>query len=581
MSISFQNGGETMSFDGIVTRAITHELQSLVGVRIAKIYQPQPTELIFNMRGHGGNRRLLISAHPSFARIQLTEGRFEKPQEPPMFFMLLRKHLEGGIIEKIAQHDLERVVTIDFQAKDEIGDRSNKQLVIEIMGRHSNIILLDGTREMIIDSIKHISPSVNRYRTVLPGQTYVAPPPQYKLNPLAIDEETLLRKIDFNAGKLDRQLISLFTGMSPLIANEIIHRAGLANRETLSKAFFALQNEVNAHRYQPQMKVNRKGKEFFSVIALTHIDGEAKSFDTASELLDRFYYGKAERDRVRQQAHDLEKLLRNEREKNKKKIKKLEKTLVDAEKAKQHQLYGELLTAHMHEVNRGDKEIDVVNYYDENGGTVTIPLDEQKTPSENAQAFFRKYNKAKNSVAVVHKQIKKAQAEIRYFDGLLQQMESAATQDVAEIREELEEGGYVKKKATRKKKRKNTKPTLDNYHSTEGIDILVGKNNKQNEYLTSRVAHAGDTWLHTKDIPGSHVVIRSNDFNEETLHEAANLSAYFSKSKYSSSVPVDYTQIRHVHKPNGAKPGYVTYDHQQTLFVTPDEEMVLKLKKKK
>lgn len=570
-----------MSFDGIVTRALTHELQLLIGAKVAKIYQPQATELIIHTRGQGSHQRLLLSAHPSFARMQFTESHFENPQEPPMFCMLLRKHLEGGIIKKIEQHDVERVVTIELETRDEIGDPTRRQLVIELMGRHSNIILLDAARQMIIDSIKHISSSVNRYRIILPGQTYVAPPPQHKLNPLEVDRETLLRKIDFNAGKLQNQLVSLFTGLSPLIANEIVHRSGLTNRETITDAFFDFQNTVNHHQYQPQMKVNRKGKEFFSVIALTHIDGEGKSFNTASELLDRFYYGKAERDRVHQQAHDLERLLHNERDKNKKKIKKLEKTLVDAEKAKQHQLYGELLTAHMHEVKRGDKEIEVLNYYDENGANVTIPLDEQKTPSENAQAFFRKYNKAKNSVAVVNKQIKKANREIRYFDGLLQQMESAATKDIAEIREELQEEGYVKKKATPKKKKKKTKPTPETYHATEGTAIHVGKNNKQNEYLTTRVAHAGDTWLHTKDIPGSHVVIRSNEFNEETLHEAANLAAYFSKSKYSSSVPVDYTQIRHVKKPNGAKPGYVTYDHQQTLFVTPDEERVLKLKEQK
>lgn len=568
-----------MSFDGVVTRALTHELQSLIGSRIAKIYQPQATELIINTRGHGGKQQLLLSAHPRFARIQLTEGKYANPQNPPMFCMLLRKHLEGSLIENIEQQEMERIVTIDLQAKNEIGDKTFKQLIVEIMGRHSNIILLDQERNMILDAIKHISPSFNRYRTVLPGQTYVAPPPQHKWHPLRIDPETLLRKLDFNAGKMDQQLVSLLTGVSPQVAKEMIHRAGLVNPTTLKQSFTAFQEQLRLHNYQPQTKRTPKGKEFFSVLALTHIDGETKNFPSASKMLDRFYYGKAERDRVYQQAQDLERLLQNEKDKNEKKIKKLEKTFQDAEESKRYQLYGELLTAHMHEVKRGDKEVTVENYYDENGATVTIPLDEQKTPSENAQFFFKKYNKAKNAISVTEKQINKAYNEIDYFDSLLQQMASASTKDVAEIREELEEQNYIKKKTPQKKQKKNTKPVLEAYRSSEGVDILVGKNNKQNEYLTKQVAGPNDTWLHSKDIPGSHVVIRANDFNNDTLHEAANLAAYYSKSKYSSSVPVDYTQIRHVRKPKGAKPGFVTYDHQQTVFVTPDEESVLKLQK--
>ncbi|HEU5138581.1 MAG TPA: NFACT family protein, partial [Bacillales bacterium] len=369
-----------MSFDGVVTRAVVHELQALSGGRTTKIYQPQSTELIFQIRAGRKNHRLLISAHPQFARIQFTNESYDNPKTPPMFCMFLRKHLEGSIVEGIHQHDLERIVMIDFKTTDEIGDIAYKRLIVEIMGRHSNIILLDRGKDMILDSIKHIPPSINRYRTVLPGQDYVAPPPQNKINPLTVDEETLLRKIDFNSGRLDKQLVSIFTGFSPLVAKEIIHRAGLANQDTLTEAFFDMQSQLNANDYCPQMATTSKGKEFFSAVELSHLDGEKKSFESMGEMLDRYYYGKAERDRVRQQAHDLEKLLQNERNKNKKKIKKLEKTLDDADKAKRYQLYGELLTAHMHEVNRGDEEAEVMNYYDENGGTVTIPLDSQKTP---------------------------------------------------------------------------------------------------------------------------------------------------------------------------------------------------------
>lgn len=568
-----------MSYDGIVTRAMTDELQKLAGGRITKIYQTQTTELLFYIRAERQNHQLLLSAHPQFSRIQMTQEKYDRPKEPPMFCMFLRKHLDGSLIESIKQQDLERIVTIDLKTTDEIGDVRYKTLVVEIMGRHSNIILLDRERNLILDSIKHLPPSINSYRTVLPGQEYVGPPPQNKANPLEVNLEDFLKKIDFNAGRIDRQLVSKFTGVSPLIAKEIVNRAGMVNRETLPAAFFEVQHELNEKGYQPQMVSTEKGKDFFSVIDLTHLHGEKKRFETISGMLDRYYFGKAERDRVRQQAHDLERLLENERGKNVKKIKKLEKTLDDAEKAKRYQLFGELLTAHMHELKRGDTEAEVVNYYDEAGAVVKIPLNEQKTPSENAQNYFRKYNKAKNSVAFVQKQIVKAKEEIRYFDGLLQQMESAAPRDVQEIRTELEEEGYLKKRNTGKKKKPSNKPNLESYCSSEGIDILVGKNNKQNEYLTNRLARANETWLHTKDIPGSHVVIRSRDYGEKTLHEAANLAAYFSKSKYSSSVPVDYTEIRHVRKPSGAKPGYVIYDHQQTLFVTPDEELVMKMRK--
>lgn len=569
-----------MSFDGIVTRAVVHELkESIENARVAKIYQPTDTELIFNIRGGGKKHRLYMSAHPSFARIHLTNEQYDNPQQPPMFCMLLRKHLEGSVIEKIEQVDMERIVTIDFKAKNEIGDFTYKQFVIEIMGRHSNMMLLDKEKNIIFDSIKHTPPSINRYRTIMPGQTYIAPPPQNKLNPLDIDEETFIRKIDFNSGKIDRQLVSKFTGLSPLIANEIVHRSGLPNRESLTRAFVEFQNKVRHNDYQPEIIAGANGKEYFSVTSLTHITGGKKEFSTISELLDQFYYGKAQRDRVKQQAHDLEKLLMNERNKNIKKIKKLEKTLGDAEKAKKYQLYGELLTANMHAVNRGEESIEVINYYDENQSPVTITLDPQKSPSENAQRYFKKYNKAKNSVQVVKNQIQHAKQEIHYFDGLIQQVESASPKDVAEIREELQEEGYLKKRSRGDKKRKSNKPVLEQYVSSDGIDILVGKNNKQNEYLTNRVARKADTWLHTKDIPGSHVVIRSNDISQDTLLEAANIAAYYSKSKFSSSVPVDYTEVRHVRKPNGAKPGYVIYDNQQTLFVTPEEELVKKLRK--
>ncbi|MDQ0253781.1 putative ribosome quality control (RQC) complex YloA/Tae2 family protein [Evansella vedderi] len=571
-----------MSFDGIVTRAVTNDLkEQLLTGRIVKIHQPYKTDLIITIRVRGRNQSLFISANPSFARLHITKEKFENPQEPPMFCMLLRKHLEGSIVENIEQKGLERIVTFSFKGKNELGDVSYKTLIVEFMGRHSNILFVNRDDNKIIDSIKHIPPSLSSFRTVLPGQLYKEPPHQDKLNPLEVTEEDLLKKLDFNKGKMDQQLLNTFSGLSPQVIKEILFRAKLTNRETLPKAFLETLAPVKEHHYWPQMIVSDLG-EAFSVVDLTHKKGNITVFDSVHELLDRYYSGKAERDRVKQQANDLEKFLRNEFNKNKKKIKKLEKTLSDADKAQREQRYGELLTAHMHLIKAGDKEVTVTDYYDPEQGSVTIPLDPQKSPSENAQHYFRRYQKLKKSVVVVKEQIEHAKGELDYLEQLIQQVETASPRDIEGIREELAEEGYIKRRAQKnQKKKKNDKPVLEQYISSEGIDILVGKNNKQNEYLTNRFARQNDTWLHTKDIPGSHVVIRAgvDEFGEATLLEAANLAAYFSKGRQSGQVPVDYTLIRHVKKPSGAKPGYVIYDNQTTLYVTPDEDLVRKLRK--
>ncbi|AIK39156.1 MULTISPECIES: Rqc2 family fibronectin-binding protein [Bacillus] len=568
-----------MAFDGLFTRAITHEIaNSLQTGRISKIYQPSKYEVLLHIRANGKNQKLLISAHPTYARMHLTNQSYDSPALPPMFCMLLRKHLEGGFIEKIEQIDLERIIQITVRSRNEIGDESLKTLVIEIMGRHSNIILVDAKTNIILDSLKHVSLAVNRHRTVYAGAEYVAPPAQHKINPLQIEtQDEFIRPLDFLAGNMDKQLVGAFMGISPLFAKEVVKKAVMVNEHALSEAFFTLQKPMQAHQYEPTM-ITANGKEFFYLFPLTHLKGHNKTFLSVSELLDRFFFGKAERDRVKQQAHDLERFMHNEKAKNEKKLIKLQKTLQDAGKADKYQLFGELLTANMYALKKGDKEIEVVNYYDENGGTVKITLDPLKTPSENAQRYFQKYQKAKNSVAIVKEQIEKTNEEILYFDSLLQQMEAASSKDIEEIREELAEEGYMRNRKSKNTKKKTSKPILDKYISTDGTEILVGKNNKQNDYLTTKFARRDEIWLHTKDIPGSHVVIRSLEPTEETLLEAAKLAAYYSKAKDSSSVPVDFTKIRHVKKPSGAKLGFVTYDNQQTLYVTPDADTVMKLK---
>ncbi|WP_054859530.1 NFACT RNA binding domain-containing protein [Gracilibacillus sp. JCM 18860] len=571
-----------MVFDGVVTRAIAHELdRKLSSGRVLKIYQPTETELLFTIRQYGENKQLLLSAHPSYARIHVTEDQYDNPREPTMFCMMLRKHLGGSFIESVEQIENERILHIHFQTKNEIGDLSVKKLVVELMGKHSNIILVDQDRQLILDSIKHISGAQNRHRSILPGNEYISPPSQNKVNPINVDEEMFIRKLDFNAGKLDQQIVQTFMGISPLLANEIIYQARLGNLDDYKQAFKKIISPpIRENEYVPQILHDNKSR--FYVLDLESYSGEKKRFNSVSEMLDTYYSGKAERDRVKQKAGDLIRFLTNEVKKNQRKLLKLDKTLEEAEHADRYQRDGELLTAHMHLVRKGDKQVEVTDYYDPNQVTRTIKLNEHKTPSENAQAFFKKYHKLKKSKQMVEEEKKKANEEIVYLEEIIEQINSAREQDIEEIREELQEQGYLKKKSGKgKPKKKTTKPEPETFYASDGTIILVGKNNKQNEYLTNRIARKNEIWLHTKDIPGSHVVIRSTDPSAGTLHEAAQLAANFSKSKNSSSVPVDYTLIRHVKKPNGgAKPGFVIYENQKTLFVTPDKAFISKLKNK-
>ncbi len=569
-----------MPFDGIVTRAVTNELQDLLlPGKISKIYQPTAQELIFTIRSQGVNQSLLFSIHPTYARIHITKDSYINPKEPPMFCMVLRKHLGGATINSIEQDRLERVITFSFTTRNEIGDQSEKQLIVELMGRHSNIILVNEETGKIIDSMKHISMAQNRHRTILPGHDYVKPPEQDKLNPLEIDGEDLIKRIDFNAGKIDRQLVQHLTGYSPFITKEIVRRAKLGDMSVYKEKFEEINHDVIANNFQPAIYVN--DREDYHVIEITTDKLTKQNFDTVSEMLDNFYSGKAERDRVKQQAKDLSRFIRNEINKNERKLKKHYQTLKKAEKADDYQKYGELLTAHLHLVKPGDTAVNVIDYYDPEQNEVEIELNPQLSPSENAQRFFKNYQKLKNSRKIVQTEIKKTEEEIDYFDRLLQQIDVAGEEDIEEIREELRDEGYLRKQRTKSRKNKVQKPVPETFIASDGTEILVGKNNKQNEYLTMRLARRDEIWLHTKDIPGSHVVVRHTDPSEETLLEAAKLAAYFSKSQNSSSVPVDYTLIRHVKKPNGAKPGYVTYDNQKTLFVTPSAKFVEQHRQKK
>ncbi|MCI1857655.1 MAG: NFACT family protein [Sporolactobacillus sp.] len=570
-----------MAYDGIVTRAVVHSLQPFVGGRVTRIYQPTATDLVIHLRSRRGRGRLLISVNAAFARMHLTQFDDGNPPHPPMFCMLLRKHLEGSVIDAISQVDCERIAHIDLRARNEFGDAVQKQLIIELMGRRSNVILIDKTSGRIIDCMKHLTSAVNRYRTVLPGETYVAPPSQGKMNPLAMTSTDLIRRIQWNSGRIDRQIVGLVEGFSPLLGREIVARAGLTNQESVGRVFADVLDSIRRHRYTPTIVYLRGGKAEYHVLVPSHLQGEKETFQDVNRMLDRFYAVKAEADAVRQKAGDLSHFISLELKKNVGKLAKLAKTLTDAEHADKYRLYGELLTAAMHRLKRGERSAEVTNYYDPKQRSVRIPLDPNRTPSANAQAYFKKYNKAKTARKVVAEQIRLTQREIDYFEALQQQIETASVRDIDDIREELEAGGYLKRKDRRiSGKKKKNHPDLDCYYTSDGTPVLVGKNNRQNDYLTLKVAAADEVWMHTKNSPGSHVVVRSDRPSEQTLAEAAMLAAFYSKSRMGSGVPVDYTKVRYVKKPGGAKPGFVIYTHQKTLFVTPDESRVLQMKHK-
>lgn len=564
-----------MSLDGIVIRALVCELQACVNARIHKIYQPTDNEMIWHIRGQGTSGRLLLSAHPSMPRLHWTEQPWANPQEPPMFCMLLRKYCEGGVIEAVRQVGLERVVEFDIRHRDELGDYSLKRVVLEIMGRHSNLILMDPVTGTIHDGIRHVTPAISSYRVVLPGSAYVPPPTQHKRDPLAETEAGFKTVFAEAADRAPGHLVASYTGISPLVAEELAYRAD-ADPDGLWTAFKAQMDQLSANRFDSNIVENAEGKMFFSAVTLSHLEGVATPFASIHECLEVYYRDKAQRDLVRQRTSDLHRFLTNETAKNEKKLVKLQETLREADEADRFRHAGELLTAHLHLCRKGDKQVDVTDYYDENQPTVTITLDPQLAPGENAQRYFRKYNKLKNSRSFVTEQIQAAETEIAYLASVLQGLDAAAPGDIDEIREELTEQGYIRNRGPKRgmKKKKKDRPAVLCYTSSEGVPIYVGKNNTQNDYVTNRLGLPTDTWLHTKDIPGSHVLIRSAEFGEATLHEAAGLAAYYSKAKESSSVPVDYTRIRNVRKPSGAKPGFVIYDAQKTLFVTPDEALI-------
>ncbi|MEK3935137.1 NFACT RNA binding domain-containing protein [Sporosarcina sp. FSL W7-1349] len=563
-----------MAFDGLFTKAMAGELQVLKNGRISKVHQPNTQEIVLLIRADGQNHKLLISIHPSYSRIQLTDEVISNPAEPPMFCMVLRKHLEGGMIRSIEQFGNDRIIAFDIRAKNEIGDDINRKLVIEIMGRHSNLLLVDPDRDLIIDSLKHLPPSVNSYRTVLPGQPYIPAPSQDKADPFAVSKEEFLSWLPKFENA--RDIVGALAGFSPITAEELLFRLNAAADRDKYEVFTEFLASFTNQSGSPNIS-EIGAKTVFSAVALTYADRTVAEFQTLGDLLDKVYFARAERERVKSQAADLERWLDNEIAKLTLKMKKLQKEQDAAGQLDKFQLFGELLTANSYAVQKGATEATVDNYYEE-GTTVTIPLDPRKSPIDNAQRYYARYTKAKTALVMIAEQLEKAKEDIDYFEMVKQQVLQASPEDIEEIREELAELGFMRARRL-KKKAKPKKTAPEAYVSSTGIPISVGKNNKQNDHVTFKLAARDHLWLHTKDIPGSHVVVHTSEPDEQTIQEAAILAAYFSKARESSSVPVDYTQIRHVKKPSGAKPGFVIYFEQNTMFVTPDEDVVRRLKK--
>lgn len=557
-----------MAFDGFFTHAVVHELdQTLATGRVTKVNQPYPAELIMTIRAHRHNYSLLLSANPTYPRMQITQIAYQNPAVPSNFAMTMRKYLEGAILESIEQVDNDRIIKMNFKTRDELGDQQRLVLVIEIMARHSNVSLVNEKNHKIIDTIKHVGSDQNRVRLLLPGATFVMPPKQDKVNPYLPNQiyTDLVRK-DLDENELAKQLQARYQGLGRQSAQELARELQASSDLPTTYHTFLKQFE----NPDPVIYDDNNGKRQFAAFLPSNIKEEQLThYDTLSVMLDAFYAQKAERDRSKELAGQVLKVLHNELKKDRRKVKKLKQQLEDAAKADYYRIRGEILTTYLGKLTAGMTEITLPNFYDDNK-PLKIKLDPELSPSRNAQKYFTKYDKLKTSVDYVKEQLKLANDEINYLANIESQIDLASPADIQEIRLELQQQGYIKQKRQKSKKRRKVRVSKpEEFHTSNGTTVLVGKNNLQNDRLSFKIANKNDIWLHVKDIPGSHVIIRDSDPDEQTLLEAAQLAAYFSKGRNSDNVPVDYLPAKRLHKPNGAKPGFVTFTGQKTLYVTP------------
>lgn len=543
-----------MTFDGFYTYHMIKELQHfLINGRISKIHHPFPDELVFTIRHHKQNHKLLINISTQHARLQLTNATFTNPESPSNFCMVLRKHLEGAKIIAIQQLGLDRVITIIFENTNELGDTLSYHLSIELMGKHSNVFLVEPNKNIILECIKHIPFYKNTYRTILPNAQYVLPPHQHKKNPLTLSVDDLNHSID-----LSQPLSQQIQGISKQTEQSIIN---YQNQHHLS-----LGQAINAFLNLPTIPMVNSN-QFSAVDIINGIQ-----YETLSQSLDIYFEQQVKQERQVQLTHSIRQKLIAIITRNNNKITRFVQSLQDAENSEDWRIKGELLMANSYAISRGETTVILENYY--NNQPLTIALKPEKNAQQNAKDYFKKYQKIKQSVHYVQNQLNETKQENDYLENILVQLDTATVEIISEIKTELAEWGYIKKTQLAKtKKTAKSQPLV--FQSPDGTRILVGRNNHQNDTLTLKQAKKEYIWLHAKDIPGSHVIIESASPSEETLSLAANLAAYYSKFKLSSNVPVDYVAVKHVKKPTGSKPGLVIYDNQKTYFATPDEKELL------
>ena len=571
-----------MALDGILLSSLLTDLkESIVDSKIDKINQPEKDEIILQLRKNRSNIKLLISASSQFSRLHITNIQKENPLKAPLFLMVLRKYLVGGLITDITQKDSDRIVTIHVSSRDELGFDSKYLLIVEIMGRHSNITLVRERDLKVMESIKHITPDINTYRVLYPGVTYVYPPTSTKLNPFDFTEKDLINILEDSSYNLDENFFfKNFTGVSKILSKELYsnlssYNYSVKDTERLYKFIKNLFNDIkNNPSFNIYVDDNGILKDFHAV-KLSSL--KAINYEDPSKMLDEFYYKKDKQERLHSRSQNLQKLIHTNIERCNKKEKILENTLEDCKSKEDFKVKGDLLTSFIYSFKKGDKSITLQNFYDENLPDVEIKLNPNKSPSENVQIYYKKYNKLKKAEEEAYIQLEKNEDELKYLNSVLTNILNADSYDeIEEIKNELMETGYLKFKKSSQKKKNKSKPL--HFISSDGIDIYVGKNNLQNDYLSLKFANKNYMWMHTKDIPGSHVIICSNDVPDNTLEEAAILAAFYSKAKTSSKVPVDYTLVKNLKKPNGAKPGMVIYHTNYTMYTEPKEFSNLNLK---
>ena len=573
-----------MAFDGVTIANIIKEMNdTLLGCRIYKIAQPESDELILTIKGSCGQKRLFISADASLPLIYLTETNKPSPMTAPGFCMLLRKHLQNGRIVSITQPGLERIIHIDIEHLDEMGDLCRKRLIIEIMGKHSNIIFCN-ENDMIIDSIKHVSGLVSSVREVLPGKPYFVAQTQDKLNPLEADWESWQAKIMTKPTAVFKAIYGGYTGISPILAQEICYRANLdgelstaafseSDSKKLFDTFLEFMTAIKTGNFTPNIVYTGKKPVEFAAFPLTMYTGsndQMVPYTSMSRLLENYYAEKNTLTRIRQKSSDLRRIVQTLLERNIKKYDLQLKQMEDTNKRDTYRIYGELLNTYGYGVTPGSKSIEALNYY--TNEMITIPLDPDLTPSENAKKYFEKYNKLKRTHEALDHLTKQVKEEIDHLETISAALDIALLEeDLVQIKQELSESGYINKRSSSKKEKVTSKPF--HYISSDGFHMYVGKNNYQNDELTFKFATGNDWWFHAKNTPGSHVIVKcdgAETLPDRTFEEAGRLAAYYSKGRSQDKVEIDYIQKKHVKKPGGAKPGFVVYYTNYSLMIDSD-----------